>query len=172
MARRGPGVSTHRPPRKLVLGTHEHFWLQDQYQKFGRLANIRFEVVEVVPRPSRRTVLPNIQGNSPSDDWRSRRAFRRAQRKWAHRGGDQVGTTNGLPGGAGMWVGGDPPPETLPVQAFTYNRFEEKLARRLHAHHVKFLRRRLKEVLRGYNLRQMVPSLRKWQAMFGVSAKK
>jgi hypothetical protein len=166
--------------RRLVRGAHEHFWLQAQYQQFGRLANIRFEVVEMVARPARRTALPNIQGNSPSDDWRSRRAFRRAQRVWDHRGGDQVNrrssssttttantaTATGLPGGAGMWVGGAPPPEMLPVQAFTYDKYEQTLQRRLHAHQVQFLKRRLKQVLRGYNLRQMVPSLRTWQAMF------
>ncbi len=157
--------------RMLVEGRHPHHWLQLEYNA-RQLRAVRFEIVEVVQRPRRRLVLPNISGDdgdgsSVRQDWRRRRAQRRAKRKWAHRGGDQV--SSGQPhayANPGAWVGGLPPPESLPVHAFTYDEYEAKLRRRLQAHHVRFLRGRLQVLLAGWRRMQLVPRMRVWQAVF------
>ena len=92
--------------RQLVLGKHAHHWLQQEYDTTA-LRGIRFEIVEVVKRPKRKLVLPNI-GDIKSD-WREGRGRHRGTRKWSHRGRDQVS------GNSSAWVGGLPPPLTLAV---------------------------------------------------------
>ena len=148
--------------RQLVLGKHAHHWLQQEYDTTA-LRGIRFEIVEVVKRPKRKLVLPNI-GDIKSD-WREGRGRHRGTRKWSHRGGDQVS------GNSSAWVGGLPPPESLPVQAFTYDDYEKKLLKKLHYHHVQYLQQRLGVLLQNYNNKQIVPRLRVWQAALYAARK-
>ena len=144
--------------RQLVLGKHMHHWLQLEYDD-SDLRSIRFEIVEVVRRPKKKLVLPSIDTDIKGD-WRKGRGKRRGVRKWNHKGGDQV---SGKPG---AWVGGLPPPESLPVQAFTYDDYEKILMKKLKMHHVKYLQQRLNVLLQGYNNKQIIPRLRLWQAMY------
>jgi hypothetical protein len=147
--------------RQLILGKHVHHWLQKEYETYD-LRGIRFEIVEVVRRPKKRLVLPQINGVDKKD-WRKGRSKRRGVRKWNHRGGDQV---NGSPS---AWVGGLPPPESLPVQVFTYDDYEKILAKKLKKHHVKYLQQRLNVLLRGYNRKQVIPRWHIWkEALYNV----
>jgi hypothetical protein len=151
--------------RQLVLGEHVHHWLQEVYNS-SDLRSIRFEIVEIVRRPKRRLVLPTISSPNQSPDWRKGRGRRRGVRKWNHRGGDQVS------GNPGAWVGGLPPPESLPVQAFTYDDYEKILAKKLKKHHIFYLQNRLGVLLQGYRNKQIVPRLRVWQAALWAARKK